>query len=861
MNICAIAPRHLAWTTLLLALPIAVSTVISGCRKDDPVLLRSGKPFDPNAYRRKRSPNAANSLIDLARTSAQRKELRQHENGFGLFIADPEPSGDVAALRNVSRGYARWLRFAVGNQGELGKTPLWMTAERVLLEMEARRARVTLSEIGRVARAAGVTHTALGQLSGSPARCTLSFQVYAAADEAPVGDPIKVVGTTQQVTAALPDVARRLCSQLGVAQPRLPAATEESTEELAFIGSLPRMLNERFTGAQEARLREIADRTTLGKMLALDHSSTLQDVGAMNQRADQLAALIPDSPQLWATIGQCLYYTTTDHTRSDRKARIEELQRKYPQSFTANAALAFVRYPGKTYADAVAKAEEAVRCSVQNPDGWSVVAMLRSAQGDELRKGRGYNELSAAEREVLPLIYDRWLEATQRQADLDPYFPDVWQQVAVAATFAGEQGVAETSIWKALNAPKPGRMSFWWAFEMYDPKWFGKADELKRVANRAVAASYASQEDRVYVASLLENGGFSQQAKAVLKSLKGPAALANATQHVHSPKVEYLDSTTNYGLRIPPVVKTHPPNVQALYEHSGEARCVAWSPDGEALATGGRDRTVRVWRWPSGDPMVLSGHTRPINAVAWSADGARLASGSTDGTVRLWDARAGKQLKVLQCGGPVFSLAWSPNGQTFAAGGEDRVIRLWNGATGAPEGVLRGHQGRIRHLSYSPDGRYLASAADEMIAERLRLWSTAPGHAVKQFAVGVSPHYPIAWTADSKRIGVGDGRELTVLDPEADAAPRPAEESSAYSMLWLEWSADPRYYLATTGSRKFFLHDRTSSVYYQRHALTDHTNRARAFAWSPKRQRLATAGSDGQVLLWDLSSTLLKEMR
>ena len=73
------------------------------------------------------------------------------------------------------------------------------------------------------------------------------------------------------------------------------------------------------------------------------------------------------------------------------------------------------------------------------------------------------------------------------------------------------------------------------------------------------------------------------------------------------------------------------------------------------------------------------GHTSVINSVAFSPDGNTLASGSRDWTIRLWDTRTGQHKKTLAGHkGVVNSVAFSPDGTTLASGSEDDTILLWD---------------------------------------------------------------------------------------------------------------------------------------------------------------------------------------
>ncbi|HBB30440.1 MAG TPA: hypothetical protein DDZ80_22525 [Cyanobacteria bacterium UBA8803] len=306
--------------------------------------------------------------------------------------------------------------------------------------------------------------------------------------------------------------------------------------------------------------------------------------------------------------------------------------------------------------------------------------------------------------------------------------------------------------------------------------------------------------------------------------------------------------------------------LHTLQGHSSRVWGICFSPDGQTLASCSEDQTIRLWQVSNGQCVAnIQGYTNWVKTVAFSPNSqaiakrccdseavlkerAQIATGHKDRTLRIWDASSGKCLRELKAhnkGLP--AIAFHPNGEIIASSSEDTTIKIWNLSDGKCIHALKEHTNEVWSLNFSPDGRTLASSSFDQI---IKLWDVGTGECLQTLEghcdrVGVVRFNPqgtlLASGSEDYTIKLWDIRHGQCIKTLKEHTARVGA---------IAFNPDGQLLASASSDRTLKIWDVTAGKCIR--TLEGHTGWVMSVAFYPDGQKIASGSCDQTIKIWDI---------
>ena len=315
---------------------------------------------------------------------------------------------------------------------------------------------------------------------------------------------------------------------------------------------------------------------------------------------------------------------------------------------------------------------------------------------------------------------------------------------------------------------------------------------------------------------------------------------------------------------------THTGEHIQTFESADWVLSVAFSPDGKTIASGGGHveglvSGIELLDSKTGEHLKSFGGRYATLSVCFSPDGKTVASSGDDwdSNIRLWDVQTGELLKTLEKhtafenfeGRNVNSVVYSPNENMIASGSGNGAIRLWNPNTGEFIKYLVGHTKSVNSVEFSPNGKMLMSAGVDGVC----LWDVNTGEFIEEVPIPAvsatfSPDGRTCTIVRETGISVRNAHTLQFL--KSLTKNRGSEDNNFRgkdigSIQSVAFSPDDNT-IVSCGGNNIHLWDSDTNQLLK--TLTGHTESVNSVVFSPDGERIATAGNDKTIRLWNVNT-------
>ncbi|CAM9233040.1 unnamed protein product, partial [Ectocarpus fasciculatus] len=403
--------------------------------------------------------------------------------------------------------------------------------------------------------------------------------------------------------------------------------------------------------------------------------------------------------------------------------------------------------------------------------------------------------------------------------------------------------------------------------------------------------SLLSNEDKLPYAFYVNDLEVSESLEATLRELE---AGGNGQSYENTLTISYQPLSV---FRVRPVTRC----VETMPGHTDAVLHVSFSPDGNRLASGGGDTTVRFWNIQTASPIrTCTGHKHHVLCTAWAPSGELFVSADRSGEIRAWNPANGKPVGVPMKGHKkyVTSLAFeplhlNPACERVASASKDHTVRIWDVTTGTCEAIISGHSDAVECVKWGGTGLIYTASRDRTIMvwavdghgrSRQMIVRTLTGHAHRINSLALSTEYvlrtgayqlgePLPATPEERQakararyeaaVAISDGEERLVScsddftmflwRPTVDKKPIIRMTGHQQLINHIAFSPDSRYVASASFDKKVKIWCGKTGRFLG--TCNGHAASVYQLSWSPDSQYLVSASKDSTVKLWKAKDT------
>ena len=292
--------------------------------------------------------------------------------------------------------------------------------------------------------------------------------------------------------------------------------------------------------------------------------------------------------------------------------------------------------------------------------------------------------------------------------------------------------------------------------------------------------------------------------------------------------------------------------MEVFLPHPREIRTIQFAPDGRMLAIADGGGVVLLWNWKAKKTQSIKAHDLPVQSLAFSFDGETLATGGTDESIKLWDPRTLQSKPARFDGqmGAVWSLAFSPDGKHLASGSRDMPINVWalQHLQSPATTITNLNSEKIGNFTFSVDGEFMAAGCKD---DSVRVWEVATLN--ERFRLrGVSR--VVTFTRSGKWLLVADAAGVAQWWEVKSGARRPVPSYGGTGEITsVDFSPDRR--IAALGHKSGVIRLVAVDTGDVVGAYEGHRDAVLSVIFAPDGRRFASGSRDKDIRLWDVTVT------